>query len=143
MLLCPGKMLTNRRTIAVEWGQCDPAGIVFFPRYFEMFDACTAALFEAAGFRKPELRDTFGIAGIPLVDARARFLVPSSFGDTVVVESRVSRWGRSSFDVEHRLLRGDTLAVEGFETRVWAVRAGDGHGLKGSPIPAEVKERFS
>jgi 4-hydroxybenzoyl-CoA thioesterase len=136
-------MLTNRRTIAVEWGHCDPAGIVFFPRYFEMFDACTSALFEAAGFRKPALRETFGIIGIPLVDARARFLVPTTFGDTVVVESRVSRWGRSSFDVEHRLLLGERLAVEGFETRVWAVRTGEGHALKGAPIPAEVKERFA
>jgi 4-hydroxybenzoyl-CoA thioesterase len=136
-------MLTNRRTIAVEWGHCDPAGIVFFPRYFEWFDACTAALFEAAGFEKRALREAFGIAGIPLVDARARFLRPSSFGDTVVVESRVARWGRSSFDVEHRLLRADALAVEGFETRVWAVHTADGYALKSAPIPPEVVQRFS
>ena len=28
-------MLINRRTIRIEWGDCDPAGIVFYPRYFE------------------------------------------------------------------------------------------------------------
>lgn len=32
-------MLINRRTIRIEWGDCDPAGIVFYPRYFEWFDA--------------------------------------------------------------------------------------------------------
>jgi 4-hydroxybenzoyl-CoA thioesterase len=41
-------MLTNRREIQIEWGDCDPFGIVFFPRYFEYFDACTNALFHRA-----------------------------------------------------------------------------------------------
>ena len=42
-------MLVNRRTVRIEWGDCDPAGIVFYPRYFAMFDASTSYLFEAAG----------------------------------------------------------------------------------------------
>ena len=133
-------MLTNTKTIEIEWGDCDAAGIVYFPRYFEWFDACTAALFKRAGFEKRSLLDRFGIVGFPVVDARARFSRPSSFGDTVVVESTVARFGRSSFDVQHRLRRGDELAVEGFETRVWTVR--DGDRLRGTPIPAEVMERF-
>ena len=41
-------MLVNRRAVAIEWGDCDPAGIVFYPRYFAMFDASTAALFAHA-----------------------------------------------------------------------------------------------
>ena len=28
-------MLTNIRTVRIEWGDCDPAGIIFYPRYFE------------------------------------------------------------------------------------------------------------
>ena len=43
-------MLVNRRRVRIEWGDCDPAGIVFYPRYFAMFDASTHALFEAAGW---------------------------------------------------------------------------------------------
>ena len=39
--------LVNRRTVRIEWADCDPAGIVFYPRYFEMFDAATNYLFEA------------------------------------------------------------------------------------------------
>ena len=31
-------MLTVTRTVRIEWGDCDPAGIVYFPRYFEYFD---------------------------------------------------------------------------------------------------------
>jgi 4-hydroxybenzoyl-CoA thioesterase len=85
-------MLTNRQTIRIEWGDCDPAGIVYFPRYFEFFDACTRALFERAGFFKRDMLKTYGIAGIPVVDMKARFMMPSLFGDAVVVESTVSKW---------------------------------------------------
>ena len=41
-------MFTNSRTVRIEWGDCDPAGIIFYPRYFEIFDTCTTALIECA-----------------------------------------------------------------------------------------------
>jgi 4-hydroxybenzoyl-CoA thioesterase len=136
-------MLINKRSIHIEWGDCDPLGIVYFPRYFEFFDACTNALFETAGMPKQELLRKYQIAGIPLVDAHARFLLPSAFDDTVLVESQISKWGKSSFFVEHRLFKGHVLAVEGFEKRVWTVKAADdARGIRGAAIPAEVKERF-
>ena len=136
-------MLTNKRTIHIEWGDCDPLGIVYFPRYFEFFDACTNGLFERAGLPKPELLQKYAIAGIPLVEARARFLAPSSFGDTVIIESNVTEWGRSSFSVLHRLFKGDVLAVEGFEKRVWVVRASGGKKIESRAIPREVAEKFN
>ena len=37
---------SNTRTVRIEWGDCDPAGIIFYPRYFEIFDASTTLLFE-------------------------------------------------------------------------------------------------
>jgi 4-hydroxybenzoyl-CoA thioesterase len=136
-------MLKNRRSIHIEWGDCDPLGIVYFPRYFAFFDACTNALFEAAGWPKRELLRKFGIAGIPLVDAHARFLLPSAFDDTVEIESEIVQWGTSSFSVEHRLFRGATLAVDGFEKRVWTVHDGSvPRGIRGEAIPREVMERF-
>jgi 4-hydroxybenzoyl-CoA thioesterase len=137
-------MLTNRKEIHIEWGDCDPLGIVYFPRYFEFFDACTNALFEKAGWSKPELMKTFGIAGIPMVDVRAKFMVPSAFGDTVVVESKIGEWGKSSFSVEHKLFRGEVLAVEGWEKRVWTVKdAKVASGIRGEEVPKEVRKRFA
>lgn len=136
-------MLINRRTIRIEWGDCDPAGIVYFPRYFEYFDSCTGALFEHAGFRKKELLSTYQIAGIPVVDLKTRFMAPSSFGDDVIVESSIAKWGNSSFVVQHRLMKGDVLAVECFETRVWVAHKLAGPKKLGAvPIPEEVKKKF-
>jgi len=135
-------MLTGRRTVIVEWGHCDPGAIVYFPRYFEWFDSATAAVFEDAGLPKAVMLARFGCAGIPVVALRSRFLKPTTFGDRVTIESSITAWRRSSFDLQHRLLQGDDLAVEAFVTRVWTVRAPDG-GLRGAPIPVEVVALFS
>jgi 4-hydroxybenzoyl-CoA thioesterase len=136
-------MLTNRKIIRVEWGDCDPAGIVYYPRYFAYFDNCTAALFEAAGLPKHQMLKAYDIVGIPMVDTRARFLAPSRFGDNVVVESSISEWRRSSFDVHHKLFKGDVLAVECFETRVWAARSKTNpDAIEGQSVPQDVIARF-
>ncbi|HXZ19494.1 MAG TPA: hypothetical protein VEG63_06070 [Candidatus Acidoferrales bacterium] len=46
---------TNKRMILMEWGDCGPAGIVYFPRYLEFGDWCTHALFERVDLPKPRM----------------------------------------------------------------------------------------
>ena len=134
----------GKREILVEWGHCDPAGIVFNPRFFEWFDACTAGLFAVAGLPKPQLLERYGILGIPLVETKAKFILPSRFGDTVTIESRVTTFGRSSFEVEHLLFNQGQLAVEGRETRVWVGRhPEDPTKIKSQPIPPEIIGLFT
>jgi 4-hydroxybenzoyl-CoA thioesterase len=132
----------HRRVVTIEWGDCDAAAIVFYPRYFAMFDASAHALFAAAlGYRKPAMIARFGIIGVPMVDTRSRFHVPSTFGDDVTIESTVTKFGRSSIDLQHRLYReGEVLGVECWETRVWAAPDPARPGaIKGVPVPAEVR----
>jgi 4-hydroxybenzoyl-CoA thioesterase len=136
--------ITNRKTIHIEWGDCDPAQIVYFPRYFAYFDACTAGLFKKVGLPKRQMLKTYGIIGIPLVDLRASFIAPSRFSDTVVVESEITEWRRSSFSVRHRLFNKNVLAVECFEIRVWAALSeSDPERIESKPVPREVIEKFS
>ncbi len=138
------KNLTNRKTIQIEWGDCDPAQIVYFPRYFAYFDACTTALFKKAGLAKRQMLKIYQIVGIPLVDLRASFKAPSRFSDTVVVESEITEWRRSSFSVRHRLFNKGVLAVECFEIRVWAaVSESDSERIESKPVPRQVIEMFS
>ena len=97
----------------------------------------------ALGFNKYEMLKVYDIVGIPLVYVQARFIVPSVFGDVVTIKSSVEDIKRSSFRMRHRLLRGETLAVEGHETRVWVGRdPADPQKLKGRPIPPEVIARL-
>jgi len=135
-------MLISERLQRIEWGDCDPANIVFFPRYFAWFDASTAHHFAAAGLPKTELIGRFGVVGFPMVDTRAQFHVPSTHGDEVRIETCITRFGRSSFDVRHRLYRGDVLAVEGFEKRVLVRKKAGGEGIESCPVPAEVIALF-
>jgi len=137
--------LVSRRQLTVEWSHCDPAGIVFNSRFFEYFDWGTWTLFEKAlGVRPPDLAGAFGIVGLPLVDAGARFIAPARFGDVVELTSQVSEFRRSSFDVDHRLMVRGELAVEGRETRVWAGRdPGNQSQIKAQPIPTDVIARFA
>jgi 4-hydroxybenzoyl-CoA thioesterase len=134
----------SRRQFRIEWAHCDPAGIVFNSRFFEFFDFGTWTLFEEAlGVKPHDLFATFGIIGIPLVDTGARFLAPARFGDVVDMTSQVSEFRRSSFDVEHQLLVRGAIAVEGHETRVWAISdPADASVIKSHPIPAELIARF-
>jgi 4-hydroxybenzoyl-CoA thioesterase len=136
--------LVYRRQFTIEWGHCDPAGIAFNSRFFEFFDWSSWLLFEKAlGVRPSDLGTTFGILGIPLVDARARFLRPAKFNDVAEITSEVSEFRRSSFEVRHLISIGGELAVEGSETRVWAAQdPNDPVKLKTLPIPAAVIERF-
>jgi 4-hydroxybenzoyl-CoA thioesterase len=131
----------NTRTVRIEWGDCDPAGIIFYPRYFEIFDASTAALFERALSRtKFEMFKTLEFSGWPLVRTQARFLKPTRFGDDVTVDTSV-KFGRASFEIEHKLsLRGE-LCAECSEKRVWTMRGADGE-LKSHPVPEEVLAKF-
>ena len=135
---------TFRRQMTIEWGHCDPAGIVFNSRFFEFFDTSSWLLLESAlGVKAHELSTVFGIIGTPLVDARATFIKPAKFGAVIEIASRVSEFRRSSFDVEHRISIGGELAVDGGESRVWAGRdEADPSRIKALPIPAEVIARF-
>ena len=134
-----------RSRILVRFGACDPAGIVFYPHYFAMFDHSTTLLIERTlGMSKRQLQETYEFAGYPVVETRARFLLPSAFGDDVVIETSLTEVRRSSFDLTHRLRKDGALAVEGFETRVWAVRDPTRPGrFKAQPIPPPLVARLT
>lgn len=131
-----------RRRLTVEFGHCDPAGMVFITRLFQYFDTNTWMLFEAAlGVPQRDFNATFGI--MPLVDVRADCRKPLWAGEVIEISSRVAEFRRSSFHVEHRVAIAGEIAVEGSETRVWAVRSKDDPDkISARPVPDEVTARF-
>jgi 4-hydroxybenzoyl-CoA thioesterase len=109
-----------------------------------MFDESTAEMFRAAlGLPKINWTRKFGLVGFPMVDTRAKFIIPSFYGDDIVIESRVTEFRSSSFDVAHTVYKGDKVAIEGSETRVMVAadptRPG---GIKSAPIPDEILRAF-
>jgi 4-hydroxybenzoyl-CoA thioesterase len=137
-------MFVNRRKVRIEWGDCDPAGIVYYPRYFAMFDHSTAMLLETAtGYTKYQMTKKYDFVGFPMIDTGAKFMIPSKFGDDIVIETTISELGTSSFNISHKVWKGDQLAIEAHEKRVWVGKhPEDPARIKSKPIPDEVANKL-
>ena len=121
----------------VQWGDCDPAGIIFYPTYFRWMDAATWAFMESVGYSPKRMRTEH--QSMPLVAAECQFIAPAEHGDRCEVRSRIARFGGKSFVVAHEMMRSDgTQLAKGSETRVWA----RGVPVKSEPIPEAVKALF-
>ena len=135
--------LVSTHEVTVEWGDCDPAGIVYYPAYFRWCDQATYRLFLAAGITRDDTRGGQWKEGTPLVAAECAFKRASQTGEKLVIESQVEQLGRSSFVIRHvfRDASGE-VAAEGTETRIWARKEGDARSLKAVAIPDDVKKRL-
>jgi 4-hydroxybenzoyl-CoA thioesterase len=138
-------MLTIIRSTRVEWCDCDPARIIFYPRYFDMFETSTTMLMECAlGMAKIDYLEAYDFIGHPAVEAHARFRFPTRFGDDISIETALTMAEGSRFTLEHRVTKAGVLAVEGVETREWIGRdAADPARLVSRPIPPDVLARMS
>jgi 4-hydroxybenzoyl-CoA thioesterase len=130
-------------TVQVRWGDVDPAGIVFYPRFFEWYDLGCEALFAALGLPWPEAFPKYEIVGVPIVESGSRFVAPARYGDLLTITSRVA-WVRDrTFRMEHTIAAGPTICATGFEIRAWVARpASPGERLHARPMPADVARRL-
>jgi 4-hydroxybenzoyl-CoA thioesterase len=126
------------------WGDCDAAGIVFYPNYYRWMDDAAFLLFASVGLGWNELKVRYGAPGAPLVSSHADFRAIVRFADRLTVLSRIAEWGRSSFTVSHCFTRAETLVAEGWEKRVWvAVDPAEPGKIAARPIPDEVRAAFA
>ncbi len=136
-------MVVNVYRRRVEWSDCDPAHIVFYPNYFAWFDEATWRLFASVGLPPDVLRAQYRFAGMPIVEAKSKFMAPSRFFEEVVIESRVAAWRDKTFDIIHQIKNGETLAVEGVETRIWCEpHPDDPNRLKARSVPRAIVEKL-
>jgi len=136
-------MVSNALSVKVRWSEADPAGIVFYPRFFEWFDLGTEALFESLGLPWPELFPASQIVGVPIVESGARFASPVRYGDEVRIQTTVSEVREKTFRVEHEVSVAGRPCATGFEVRAWVARPeSPGGALAAKPIPASVVARL-
>jgi 4-hydroxybenzoyl-CoA thioesterase len=112
--------------VTVAWGDCDPAGIVFYPRFQAWMDTNSHVLARAMGItREDVLPPNPRLVGLPLVAIQTQFLAPARMDDVLEVRTWVSRVGQSSLSLRHEIQRVDsepTLLVRGREERVYVGR---------------------
>lgn len=101
----------------VQFKHCDPAGIVFYPRYFEMMNDCVEAYFDQVlGLPFEVLLKT---NGIPTAAIQTRFAAPSFHGDQLILRLSITQVGRSAAHYLMRAHAGEELRFETQGTLVW------------------------
>jgi acyl-CoA thioesterase FadM len=104
-------------------------------------DASTWRLIAAAGW--PASRMRAENLTMPLVNSQCEFASSPTFGDECEVRSFVSKFGRSSFVVQHEFAIAETgrVLARGSESRVWCrYEAGPGSQVRSEPMPAELRQ---
>ena len=136
---------TTLHTVDIHFGDCDPAGIVFFPNFSRWMDAASLAFFMECGVPPwRELVKTRGIVGTPLLEINTKFHKAATYGETITISTWVEEWRAKVFIQMHRVTRskGDTvdLICEGREVRAFVERdANDPDRLRAIAVPEDIK----
>jgi 4-hydroxybenzoyl-CoA thioesterase len=138
---------TTTHSVYVTFGDCDPAGIVFFPNFLRWMDTASLSFFMQCGVPPwRELEKTRGIVGTPLLEINTKFMKSATYGETLTVTTHVEEWRAKVVVQMHRVTRaradgsGDDLICEGREVRAFVKRdADDRDRLRAMPVPEDIR----
>ncbi len=125
----------------MQFGHCDPAGIVFYPNFQRWMDEASLAFFMACGV--PPWREyvkTTGIIGTPLLEIHTNFYKAVTYAQTIEVHTSIEEWKAKTFKHRHVIKRGDEVVCEGTEVRTFVRRhPDDADRFQSMPIPEDIR----
>lgn len=128
--------------VHVHFGDCDPAGIVFFPNFSRWMDASSLHFFMQNGIPPwRELVKTHGIVGTPLLELNTRFMKPATYGEHIEVHTTIEEWRAKTFVHRHIIKRGDDVLCEGTEIRAFVVHDPALGRMKAIPVPDDIRAK--
>ncbi len=122
----------------VRFADCDAAGIVFFPRYFEMLNGVVEDWFAGplgVSFRELHMERH---VSVPTAAIEARFIAPSRLEDELTFALTVTKLGGASCGLRHRISADGQLRFEASQTIVYV-----GASLKPEPWPDALRARIA
>ncbi len=126
------------RVIPIEFNHCDPAGIVFYPRYFEMTNSVVENFFaEVLGYSYSRITMEEH-CGVPTAHIEADFKVPSRLGERLSFGLEVRRVGRSSVAFMIIGQVNDQVRMTADLTLVWVTPDG-----RAAPWPDVIRNRLT
>lgn len=136
--------------IKVRFNHCDPAGIVFYPRYYEMFNQVVEEWFEEQlGFDFKMLGSEYN-AGVPVVSLDVDFMGASRLGDILTFELLVDDVGTSSIKLQIEAKDKNNDKDESKDKKSGEIRlrakmvlvytVNNPEDIKAQPIPEHVKD---
>jgi 4-hydroxybenzoyl-CoA thioesterase len=123
----------HRLDYPVSFGDCDPAGIVFYPNVYAWFDRTFHDWLRRFGGHSA-LCERLDAVGLGLMEASARFRRPMRDGDVLSLALSVEEWGRKSVRLGYEGRVGSEIAIVGSEVR-GLFKRGDG-GIVAGEIEA-------
>lgn len=124
----------------LNWSECDPGGIIFFPHYARWMVDGLNEMFLTLGVDPNGPRGDGARGGLPVLGLSMKFLSAPALHETVTHQISITRLGSKSIGVKHRFLRGDDLLMEAEETRVWAEHPlNNPRELRTHPVPDAVR----
>jgi 4-hydroxybenzoyl-CoA thioesterase len=124
-----------KTSFMIEWGDCDEAGIVFYPNYFYWFDCAFQRLLRDRGLSQRDLRKRFR-AVTPIVTAHSDFKTPARYDEVLDIEIAARKVGERRFQVDYHLRSNGRTIATGYEIRAWALVNDDGT-IQGAPLNKE------
>ena len=127
--------------VLINFGDCDPAGIVFFPNFSRWMDASSLNFFVACGIPIwSELVKTTGITGTPVLEINVKYSNAAKYGETIRIATSITEWRDKVFIQKHVVTRGETLICEGREVRAFITRhPDDPKRIKAIRVPDEIR----
>jgi 4-hydroxybenzoyl-CoA thioesterase len=136
------------RTRRIRFSDCDPAGIVFYPQYFVLFNDLLEEWIDSllpGGFAEFIVRRRFGMPrcrfGMPTVRLEAEFKSVSRMGDDVILTLDVVRIGQRSFDLSLICKGGADGSVRMSARQTLVTTSLDTH--QAVPIPSQLREALA
>ncbi len=132
---------TIKYKLKVEWGDCDPYGIVFYPNFYKWMDNAQWNYFRKINQSISKLEKLYNIKGLPLLHTEARFLSACKREDILIAETSLVKITNSTLKLQHIIKRKNTIVCVGAEIRIWAEE--NNGKIISKAIPNEVKKVFS
>ncbi len=129
--------MSYTREIQIEFNHCDPAGIVFYPRYFEMTNSVVENFFNDVVGRSFASMHRGADNGVPTVSLVAEFVAPSRLGDKVLFSLKIEKLGRSSVSLKIEGHMGAELRLRVALVLVWI------DGMKSAAWPEAMRARMA
>ena len=136
---------STTHSVTIAFGDCDPAGIVFFPNFLRWMDTASLSFFMQCGVPPwRELMKTRGIVGTPLLEINTKFHKAATYGETLLITTHVEEWRAKVIVQLHRVTRahagGEDLICEGREVRAFVKRDEiDPDRLRVIAVPEDIR----
>jgi 4-hydroxybenzoyl-CoA thioesterase len=128
----------------IHFGDCDPAQIVYYPRFFEMFDRASEDMFLASGIDWQWMHANIeGFLSMPILEVKANFRVRVAMGDEIEIHSWVGEVREKVFRVEHEILRDGETTATAYQLRAIVLRDDSAEqGARAAPLPDYILEKL-